>query len=125
MRMHVQSLASLSGLRIWHELWCRSQMRLGSCVALAAAWGGGYSSDLTPSLGTSICAGAALKDKKDKSNNNNNSSWEDKSNNNNNSSGKYNRDKWAWGLVVTCLKAPGAGRCSRMCKEIKLSPWQL
>jgi len=32
MRTQVQSLASLSGLRIWHchELWCRSQMRLRS-----------------------------------------------------------------------------------------------
>ena len=34
MRMQVGSLASLSGLRIWccHELWCRSQMWLGSGV---------------------------------------------------------------------------------------------
>ena len=39
MRMQVPSLASLSGLRIWHchELWCRSQMRLGSGVAVAVA----------------------------------------------------------------------------------------
>ena len=31
MRMRVQSLASLSGLRIWHcrELWGRSQTKLG------------------------------------------------------------------------------------------------
>ena len=38
-RVRVQSLASLSGLRIWlfHELWCRSQMRLGSGVAVAVA----------------------------------------------------------------------------------------
>ena len=38
MRMQVQSPASLSGvLRIWHchELWCRSQMWLGSGVAVA------------------------------------------------------------------------------------------
>ena len=35
----VQSLASFSGLRIQrcHELWCRSQMRLGSGVAVAVA----------------------------------------------------------------------------------------
>ena len=34
MRTWVQSLAPLSGLRIWHccELWCRSQMWLRSCV---------------------------------------------------------------------------------------------
>ena len=39
MRTQVPSLASLSGLRIWHcrEQWCRSQMWLGSCVAVAAA----------------------------------------------------------------------------------------
>ena len=39
MRLHVQSLPSISRLRIWHccELWCRSQMLLGSCVAVAAA----------------------------------------------------------------------------------------
>ena len=39
MRLWVQSLASLSGLRIWCwcELWCRSQMQLGSCMAVAVA----------------------------------------------------------------------------------------
>ena len=38
MRLHVQSLASLSELRIQHysELWCRSQMQLRSDVAVAA-----------------------------------------------------------------------------------------
>ena len=37
MRLRVQSLASLSGLRIWrcHELWHRSQTRHGSHVAAA------------------------------------------------------------------------------------------
>ena len=34
---------------------CRSQMRLRSHVAVAVAQAGGYSSDSTPSLGTSIC----------------------------------------------------------------------
>ena len=35
----VQSLASLSGLRIrrCHELWCRLQTRLGSRIAVAVA----------------------------------------------------------------------------------------
>ena len=39
MRMQVQSLASLSELRIQrcHELWCRLQMRLGSGIAVAVA----------------------------------------------------------------------------------------
>ena len=37
MRLLVRSLALLSGLRIWHcgELWCRSQIRLQSCIAVA------------------------------------------------------------------------------------------
>ena len=36
MRLQIQSLASLSGLRIrrCHELWCRSQMWLKSGVAV-------------------------------------------------------------------------------------------
>ena len=38
MRLRVQSLALLSGLRIrcCYELWCRSQMRLGSYVAVCS-----------------------------------------------------------------------------------------
>ena len=50
---------ALSGLRIRHccELWCRSKNRLGSCVAVTLAQAGGYSSDLTPDLGTSTCQG--------------------------------------------------------------------
>ena len=57
MRTRVQSLASLSRLRNWpgFELWCRSQMQLWSLVAVA----GSYSSDSTPSLGTSICLGCS------------------------------------------------------------------
>ena len=40
MRLQVQSLVLLSGLRIQHcrELWCRLQMWLGSRVAVALAW---------------------------------------------------------------------------------------
>ena len=36
-RLWVRSLASLSGLSIWccRELWCRSQMQLGSGIAVA------------------------------------------------------------------------------------------
>ena len=57
MRMQVPSLALLGGLRILccHELWCRSQTQLRSDIAVALVYAGGYSSDLTPSLGTSIC----------------------------------------------------------------------
>ena len=57
MRMWVQSLVLLSGLRIWHchELWYRSQTWLGSAVAMVVAKAGSYSSNLTPSLGISIC----------------------------------------------------------------------
>ena len=37
MRMWLQSLASLSGFKIWHcsELWYRSQTQLGSLIAVA------------------------------------------------------------------------------------------
>ena len=47
MRLQVQSLASLSGLRIQHccELWCRSQTRLGSGAAAAVVWAGSCSSN--------------------------------------------------------------------------------
>ena len=70
--MRVQSLAFLSGLRIGHccKLWCRSQTRLRSRVAVAVAvavvQAGSYSSDLTPSLGTSIYHKRGLKKKKKK-----------------------------------------------------------
>ena len=63
MRIPGQSLASLSESRIWRcrELCCRSQTRLGSCMAVAVAEASSYSSDLTPSLRTSICCSAGLK----------------------------------------------------------------
>ena len=69
--MRVQSLASVSGLRIQHccELCCRSQIQLGSCVAVAVAVTGSCSSDLTPFLGTPICHGCGLKKKKEKKRN--------------------------------------------------------
>ena len=68
MGMQVQSLASLSGLRIWCccELLCRSQMQLGSVIAMAVATAGSCSVDLTPSLGTSICCRCGPKKKKKK-----------------------------------------------------------
>jgi len=51
MRMQVQSLALLSGLRTQrcHELQCRSQMWLRSHIAKAMAEAGSCSSDWTPS----------------------------------------------------------------------------
>ena len=63
MRMWVPSLALLSGLRTrrCHEQWCGSQTRLGSGVAGAEAWAGGYGSNSTPSLGILCASGAALK----------------------------------------------------------------
>ena len=58
-RMQVQSLAFLRGLRIQHchELWCRLQTQLGSHVAVAVAVveAGSCSSNSVPTLGTSIC----------------------------------------------------------------------
>ena len=63
MRLQLRSLASPSGLRIWRccELWYRTQTRLRSGVAVAVVKAGSYSSDQTPSLGTSICFGCSLK----------------------------------------------------------------
>ena len=60
MRLQVQSLALLGGLRIWRccGLWCKSQAWFGSCVAVALA--GAYSSDLTPSLEPPYAMGTAL-----------------------------------------------------------------
>ena len=54
MRMQILSLALLSGLkmRCCCELWCRLQTQLGSGAAGAGA--SSYSSDSTPSLGTSL-----------------------------------------------------------------------
>ena len=57
MRFQVQSLVLLSGLRIWrcHELWYRSQMWLGSGIAVAVAYDSSHSSNSTSTLGSSIC----------------------------------------------------------------------
>ena len=67
MKTKFWSLASLSGLRIWHshELWCRLQTQLGSCIAVAGH-SSSYSSNSTPSLGTSICCRCSPKKKKKK-----------------------------------------------------------
>ena len=66
MSIQVSSLASLSGIQHCCELWCRSQTLLGSgiAVAVAVAVASSYSSDLTPSLGTSICYGCGPKKEK-------------------------------------------------------------
>ena len=71
---------------------CRSQMQLRSDFAMAVVWAGSYSSDSTPSLGTSICHGCSPKktrgrrkkerkeskkaSKKEKERNQSQSSWE-------------------------------------------------
>ena len=75
MRMRVQTLALLSGLRIWrcHELWCRSQMWLGSAGAVAVA--SSCSSDSTLSLGTSICCRLGPKKQKNKKQTNKKQTW--------------------------------------------------
>ena len=65
-RTQVRSLALLSGLRICVAMSCSVGRRCGSdpvllAVAVAVAQAGSYSSDLTPSLGTSICHGCGPK----------------------------------------------------------------
>ena len=66
--MRVQSLALLRRLRIWYccKLWCRSQVWLRSGIAVTVVQACGYSSNLTPSLGISICASMAIKRKRKK-----------------------------------------------------------
>ena len=68
MKTQVQSLASLSGLRVQHccDLWCSLQTWLRSGIAVAVVWVSGYSSDSTSALGTSICWGWPEKDQKKK-----------------------------------------------------------
>ena len=57
MRMQVQFLALLSGLKIWRclGLWCRLQKQIRSDIAVAVPVPSSCSCDSTPSLGTSIC----------------------------------------------------------------------
>ena len=43
------------------ELWCRLQTGVRSRMAVAVVQAGGYSSDSTPSLGTSMCLGCENK----------------------------------------------------------------
>ena len=66
MRLRVQSLALLSGLKIQlcRELWRRSQTRLGSGIAVAVAVASNCSSNWHPGLGTSICCGCSPKKQK-------------------------------------------------------------
>ena len=63
--MQVQSLASLSGLRIQHchNLWCRSEVQLGSAVAVSVAQAGSCSSNSTPTWNLPYAVGMALKRK--------------------------------------------------------------
>ena len=61
-----EDVALLSGLWIQrcHELWCRSQLWLGSVIAVAVTQDSSCSSDSTPSLGTSICLRGSPKNHK-------------------------------------------------------------
>ena len=62
-RRQVWSLALLSGLSIQHccGLCCRSQMWLGSDIAMAVVQASVYSSNLTLILGSSTCRGCSPK----------------------------------------------------------------
>ena len=53
---------SASGIQHCHELWCSLQTWLGSCIVVACA--GSYSSNSTPSLGTSTCLRCSPKKQK-------------------------------------------------------------
>ena len=74
--MQVQSPASLGGLRIQ----CcrdRSQTWLRSCIAVAVVQASSCSSNLTPSLGTSISCGCGPKKQKQKQTNKKKDGWMD------------------------------------------------
>ena len=62
------TLASLSELKdlVLPQAGHRLQMWLESDKAVAVVWASSYGSNSTPSLGTSICHGVALKSKKKK-----------------------------------------------------------
>ena len=67
--MKIFKFREFPSLGIWHcrVLWCKSQTRVRSGSAVAVAEAHGYSSDSTPTLGTSICQGPKkIKDKKKK-----------------------------------------------------------
>ena len=68
----VPGLAQGLGIRHCCELLCRSQMQLGSVIAVAVAWASSCSSDSPHSPGTSICCGYSPKKQNNNSNNNNN-----------------------------------------------------
>ena len=105
MRMWVQSLALLSGLRIRHccELWCRSrsQMWLRAHVAVAVVQASSDSSDLTLSLGISVCPEHGpkkhthKKTKKQKTNNTNNKKTHDDSKRMGHSKGSSKREVYS------------------------------
>ena len=59
-----EKLSSIPGLARWVKdpaLWCRSQMQLGSRVAVAVVQAGSCSSHWTPRLGASIGCRCGLK----------------------------------------------------------------
>ena len=68
MRTQVRSLAWLDGGRIQHshELWCRWQTQLGSCVAVPVVEASSYSFNSTPRLGTCICCMCRPKKKRER-----------------------------------------------------------
>ena len=66
---------AIPGLAQWvkdlvlHELWCRSQMQIRSHIAIAVAHASSYSSNVTTSLGISICPQCSpIKKKRQKKN---------------------------------------------------------
>ena len=65
-----EEAGSIPGLAHWiSELWCRSQMQLGYGVAVTVTQASSYSSDSTPSLGSSICQGCGPNKQKKKKKN--------------------------------------------------------
>ena len=65
MWVQVPSLASIRGSGLWRcrELGCRSQMRLGSRIAVAVVQASGCSSEMTSGLEASVCLGCIHQNK--------------------------------------------------------------
>ena len=68
MRLWIQSLASISGLRsqCCHEMWCRSQAWIGSLVAVAVAQAAAVAPTQPLAREPPYTTGPALKSKKKK-----------------------------------------------------------
>ena len=62
----IPGLAQWVRIRHCHELWCRSKMRLGSCIAVAVAWSAAVTPIRPLAWEPPHASGVAIKSKKQK-----------------------------------------------------------